>query len=274
MADRLYARLASAVDAHVGSELQALSERAKTASAATTTAPAGAGSESGDYGAEDSSRALFFLPQFDATWRSHCTCMLTLRQVFAPLDAATATGSAANRGGGGANTSAGVGSGGMATKVAAARIAVEAGCAMCVASGHVENPLQAVVSGARSTWFLPTTTPRAARKQWIAGALQPAGKVAVDAGAAAALARGKSLLPAGVLAVAGRFERGDAVSILDPEGREIARGLAAYSAADALRIRGRKSADIESLVGFRGREELVHRDDLVMLVPAARGKGT
>ena len=167
-----------------------------------------------------------------------------------------------------------IGSGGMATKVAAARIAVEAGCAMCVASGHVENPLQAVVSGARSTWFLPTTTPRAARKQWIAGALQPAGKVAVDAGAAAALARGKSLLPAGVLAVAGRFERGDAVSILDPEGREIARGLAAYSAADALRIRGRKSADIESLVGYRGREELVHRDDLVMLVPAARGKGT
>lgn len=167
-----------------------------------------------------------------------------------------------------------IGSGGMATKVAAARIAVEAGCAMCVASGHVENPLQAVVSGARSTWFLPTTTPRAARKQWIAGALQPAGKVAVDAGAVAALARGKSLLPAGVLAVAGRFERGDAVSILDPEGREIARGLAAYSAADALRIRGRKSADIESLVGFRGREELVHRDDLVMLVPAARGKGT
>ena len=167
----------------------------------------------------------------------------------------------------------GVGSGGMATKVAAARIAVEAGCAMCVASGHVENPLSAVVSGARSTWFLPTTTPRAARTQWIAGALQPAGKVAVDAGAAAALARGKSLLPAGVLAVAGRFERGDAVSILDPEGREIARGLAAYSAADALRIRGRKSADIESLVGFRGREELVHRDDLVMLVPAVRGKG-
>jgi glutamate 5-kinase len=145
---------------------------------------------------------------------------------------------------------------------------------MCVASGHVENPLRAVISGARSTWFLPTTTPRAARKQWIAGSLQPAGKVAVDAGAAAALARGKSLLPAGVLAVAGRFERGDAVSILDPEGREIARGLAAYSAADALRIRGRKSADIESLVGFRGREELVHRDDLVMLVPAARGKGT
>ena len=109
MADRLYARLASAVDAHVGSELQALSERAKTASAATTTAPAGAGSESGDYGAEDSSRALFFLPQFDATWRSHCACMLTLRQVFAPLDAATATGSAANRGGGGANTSAAAG---------------------------------------------------------------------------------------------------------------------------------------------------------------------
>ena len=119
--------------------------------------------------------------------------------------------------------------------------------------------------GDRCTWFLPTTTPRAARKQWIAGALQPAGKVAVDAGAAAALGRGKSLLPAGVVAVIGKFERGDAVSILDPDGREVARGIAAYSAADAQRIRGRKSADIESLVGFRGREELVHRDDLVML---------
>ena len=164
----------------------------------------------------------------------------------------------------------GVGSGGMATKVAAARIAVEAGCAMCVASGRVEHPLRAVEKGERCTWFLPTTTPRAARKQWIAGALQPAGKVAVDAGAAAALGRGKSLLPAGVVAVIGKFERGDAVSILDPDGREIARGIAAYSAGDAQRIRGRKSADIEGLVGFRGREELVHRDDLVMLEKTGR----
>ena len=168
----------------------------------------------------------------------------------------------------------GVGSGGMATKVAAARVAVDAGCAMCVASGRVEHPLRAIEAGARCTWFLPTTTPRAARKQWIAGSLQPTGKVVVDAGAVAALGRGKSLLPAGVIAVAGRFERGDAVSILDPEGREIARGLAAYSAVDAQRIRGRKSADIESLIGFRGREELVHRDDLVMLEGSLVGKSS
>jgi glutamate 5-kinase len=168
----------------------------------------------------------------------------------------------------------GVGSGGMATKVAAARVAVDAGCAMCVATGRVEHPLRAIEAGARCTWFLPTTTPRAARKQWIAGSLQPNGKVVVDAGAVAALGRGKSLLPAGVIAVAGRFERGDAVSILDPEGREIARGLAAYSAVDAQRIRGRKSADIESLIGFRGREELVHRDDLVMLDGTLFGKSS
>ncbi len=168
----------------------------------------------------------------------------------------------------------GVGSGGMATKVAAARVAVDAGCAMCVATGRVEHPLRAIEAGARCTWFLPTTTPRAARKQWIAGSLQPTGKVVVDAGAVAALGRGKSLLPAGVIAVAGRFERGDAVSILDPEGREIARGLAAYSAVDAQRIRGRKSADIESLIGFRGREELVHRDDLVMLEGSLVGKSS
>jgi glutamate 5-kinase len=158
-----------------------------------------------------------------------------------------------------------VGSGGMATKVAAARIAVGAGCSMCIASGRRLNPLRAIEEGDRCSWFLPTATPRAVRKQWIAGSLKPAGRVVVDAGAVAALVRGKSLLPAGVTAVDGSFERGDAVSVCDAEGREIARGLSAYSAADAARILGRKSAEIETVLGFRGREELIHRDDLVML---------
>ena len=158
----------------------------------------------------------------------------------------------------------GVGSGGMTTKIAAARIAVGAGSSLCIASGRRFNPLKAILDGERCSWFLPGANPLAMRKQWIAGTLQPRGKVAVDAGAAAALARGKSLLPAGVLKVAGRFERGDTVSVI-ADGREVARGLAAYSAVDATLIAGRKSAAIESLLGYAGREELIHRDDLVML---------
>lgn len=159
----------------------------------------------------------------------------------------------------------GVGSGGMTTKVAAARIAVGAGCSLCIASGRRTSPLKAVEDGARCTWFVPGrgSTPLAVRKQWIAGTLKPSGRVTVDAGCAAALRRGKSLLPAGVVRLAGAFERGDTVSVLDPDGREIARGLVAYSAAEAARIRGRRSAQIEALLGYRGREELIHRDDLV-----------
>ncbi|MCZ8132417.1 MAG: glutamate 5-kinase [Steroidobacteraceae bacterium] len=161
----------------------------------------------------------------------------------------------------------GVGSGGMTTKVAAARIAVGAGCSLCIASGRRPNPLRAVEEGTRCTWFLPGRgrTPHKVRKQWIAGTLKPAGRLTVDAGCAQALTRGKSLLPAGVAKLAGRFERGDTVSVLDPEGREIARGLVAYSAEDAARIIGRRSSEIEALLGWRGREELIHRDDLVML---------
>ena len=159
----------------------------------------------------------------------------------------------------------GVGSGGMSTKVAAGRIATAAGCNLCIATGRRANPLRAIESGERCTWFRRTGTPRAVRKQWIAGTLRPGGRMTVDAGAAAALRRGKSLLPAGVVAVDGSFERGDTVSVLDATGREIARGLAAYSAADATRVLGRNSRDIETLLGYRGREELIHRDDLVLL---------
>jgi len=157
-----------------------------------------------------------------------------------------------------------VGSGGMATKIAAARIAMDAGCHMCIATGHPLNPLKRVEAGARCTWFVPGATPVAARKQWISGSLKAAGRVQVDGGAAAALRRGRSLLPAGVTGAEGAFERGDAVDVTDPDGRVLARGLAAYSRADVLRIMGRKSSEIEQLVGFRGRDEIIHRDDLVL----------
>jgi glutamate 5-kinase len=161
-----------------------------------------------------------------------------------------------------------VGSGGMATKIAAARIALDAGCHMCIASGHQLHPLKRVEGGARCTWFIPAATPATARKQWIAGALKPAGILTIDAGAATALGRGRSLLPAGVTAVSGSFERGDAVDVADPAGRVIARGLSAYSSGDVARIMGRRSGEIEKLVGFRGRDEVVHRDDLVLRADA------
>ena len=158
----------------------------------------------------------------------------------------------------------GIGSGGMTTKVAAARIAVGAGSSLCIASGRRSHPLRAIADGERCSWFLPSTTPLAMRKQWIAGTLKPRGKLSIDDGAAAALGRGKSLLPAGVVRVSGRFERGDTVSVV-AGGREVARGLAAYSSNDAALIDGRRSAEIESLLGYSGREELIHRDDLVIL---------
>ena len=158
----------------------------------------------------------------------------------------------------------GVGSGGMTTKVAAARIAVAAGSSLCIASGRRSHPLRAIADGERCSWFLPSTTPLAMRKQWIAGTLKTRGKLSIDDGAAAALGRGKSLLPAGVVRVSGRFERGDTVSVV-AGGREVARGLAAYSSNDAALIAGRRSAEIESLLGYSGREELIHRDDLVIL---------
>jgi glutamate 5-kinase len=158
-----------------------------------------------------------------------------------------------------------MGSGGMHTKIAAARIAVGAGCHLCIAKGAHQNPLQRIEEGVRCTWFVPTSTPLATRKQWIAGTLKPAGAIAVDDGAVRALMGGKSLLPAGVIRALGRFDRGDTVSIIGPDGTEVARGICAYSDSDAARIIGRKSADIERVLGFRGRDEIVHRDDLVLI---------
>jgi glutamate 5-kinase len=160
--------------------------------------------------------------------------------------------------------SSAMGSGGMATKIAAAKIAVSAGCHMCVALGHELHPLQRIEAGGRCSWFYPAATPATVRKQWIGGTLKPSGEIQVDAGAAAALRGGKSLLPAGVVKVTGKFERGDAIIVRDIEGTEMARGLSAYSAVDVERLRGRRSGEIEALLGYRGRDEIIHRDDLVL----------
>jgi len=158
----------------------------------------------------------------------------------------------------------GYSSGGMRTKLIAARIATSAGCAMAIALGQRPHPLQALLEGARCTWFLPSPEGRTARKRWIAGSLAPLGTLVVDAGAARALARGSSLLPAGVREVTGKFGRGDPVSVRDAAGLEVARGLSAYDAEDARRIAGHRSEEIEALLGWRGRDEIIHRDDLVV----------
>ncbi len=163
----------------------------------------------------------------------------------------------------------GYSSGGMVTKLAAARIAMGAGCHMLIARGVPEGggspgPLAAIEAGGRATLFLPRGEPRSARKSWIAGTVEPLGTVIVDDGAAQALRRGRSLLPAGVVAVEGAFERGDAVIVRTRSGSEAGRGLSAYSSADIFRIAGHKSGEIAGILGYRGRDEVIHRDDLVV----------
>jgi glutamate 5-kinase len=154
--------------------------------------------------------------------------------------------------------------GGMATKIEAGKIATQAGTHMVIASGRIAHPLKAIAEGARCTWFLTPANPVTARKKWIAGSLEPKGTLTIDAGAVAALHNGNSLLPVGVIRVDGVFARGDAVVIRGPDGVEVARGLVAYDAEDAEKLKGRSSADIISILGFGGRTEMVHRDDLVV----------
>jgi glutamate 5-kinase len=155
--------------------------------------------------------------------------------------------------------------GGMVTKLMAGRIAMAAGCRMAIADGRAVGALGSLVDGgARCSWFLPEASPLSARKKWIKGSLKSAGALIVDDGAVKALSAGKSLLPAGVTAIDGEFKRGDVVEVKDRTGRLLARGLVAYAAEDARRIAGHKSAEIERLLGFRGRDEMVHRDDLVV----------
>ncbi|SCA55673.1 gamma-glutamate kinase [Candidatus Terasakiella magnetica] len=157
-----------------------------------------------------------------------------------------------------------VGSGGMTTKIAAAKIAINAGCRMVITKGEREHPLKALEDGAKCTWFLPAATPKKARKQWISGSLKPVGEVIVDGGAIKALKAGKSLLPIGVKEVKGDFMRGEAVTVKGPDGVEIGRGLIAYGSEDARKIVGVKSSEIKDKLGYIGRDEMIHRDHLVV----------
>ncbi len=154
--------------------------------------------------------------------------------------------------------------GGMRTKIEAAKIAMGGGTSMVITTGETLHPLAAIGAGARCTWFLASSDPVAARKRWIAGQLEPAGHVTIDAGAEKALLSGKSLLPAGVRRLEGTFDRGDAVVIRSADGRELGRGLIAYARADAELIIGKKSSEIEALLGHAGRAELIHRDDMAL----------
>jgi len=158
------------------------------------------------------------------------------------------------------------GSGGMRTKLEAARIAVAAGCRMAITNGHVMHPLRELERGARATWFPASSTPAAARKQWIAGTLGIQGAVIVDAGAVRALRDGRSLLPAGVSAAIGEFDRGDPVRIVTADGGQVGCGLSAYSAREISLIAGQQTSAIESALGYRGRDEIIHRDDMVLNV--------
>ena len=157
-----------------------------------------------------------------------------------------------------------VGSGGMATKVQAARIATHAGCSTIISSGQIDHPLHALSTGARCTVFRAEGTPAAARKQWLAGVLEVCGTLHVDEGAVQALGSGNSLLPVGVVGVDGEFSRGDVVTIAGPDGVELGRGLAEYSNAEASQLCGCHSEQIEEKLGYRGRSVMVHRDELVL----------
>ncbi|MEX2496825.1 MAG: glutamate 5-kinase [Woeseia sp.] len=157
-----------------------------------------------------------------------------------------------------------VGSGGMATKLNAAAIAIHAGCSTIVMNGRTDRPITALAAGCRRTIFHARSTPAAARKQWLAGALELRGCLRLDAGAARALSQGKSLLPVGVVAVSGEFLRGDPVALLGPDGRELGRGLVAYGHEDAAKILRCRSSDMEASLGYRGRSVMVHRNDLVV----------
>ncbi|MEQ7154949.1 glutamate 5-kinase [Brevundimonas aurifodinae] len=165
---------------------------------------------------------------------------------------------------GGANAEADVGTGGMATKLEAARIARSAGCATLIVSGLTHRPLAAVGTGARATLITAPASPMAAYKSWIAGSLEPAGSLTVDAGAAEALVAGRSLLASGVRGVEGRFDRGDCVRVTGEKGQALGVGLAAYAAEEMERIRGRHSGEIEAIVGYKGPGVAIHRDDLVL----------
>lgn len=154
--------------------------------------------------------------------------------------------------------------GGMKTKIDAGKIATAAGTTMIITSGNELNPLKRLAEGGRGTWFPALGSPASARKAWIGGHLEPRGRITLDEGAVQAMKSGKSLLPAGVSSVSGAFTRGDAVIVETLQGRIIGRGLIAYDADEARLIAGRNSREIEAIVGYPGRAEMIHRDDLVL----------
>ena len=166
----------------------------------------------------------------------------------------------------------GVSRGGMESKITAAKIATSAGTAVIIAHGHGMHPLKSLDGPAKRTLFAARVSPHAARKRWIAGGLSARGVLVIDEGAERALYAGKSLLPAGVVAAEGRFERGDAVIVKNRQGREIARGLIAYSVEEAMKLAGRRTVEIEAILGYRGRDAMIHRDDLAL--NAAGGEET
>ncbi|WP_375204354.1 glutamate 5-kinase [Hyphococcus sp.] len=165
---------------------------------------------------------------------------------------------------GGVNRDAGVGSGGMASKIAAAKIAGGAGCDTIIAPGLGDHPLKAMLDGGAATLFRASTTHDGARRQWIAGRLKPAGRIVIDDGAAKALQSGASLLPAGVKEITGAFSRGDAIEIVTADGRILGQGLSTYDAIDARAVAGAKSDRIEALLGYRRRPALIEKDDLIL----------
>ena len=162
---------------------------------------------------------------------------------------------------------AGYSSGGMITKLDAANIAMDGGCDMVITDGKCIEPLSVLMRGGRATWFNATSSPRKARKRWIAGMVKTSGEITVDKGAAEALSKGKSLLPAGITRIIGNFARGDAVLVRNSAGHEIARGLTAYSALETEKIKGQRSDSIESILGYRGGNEVLHRDNLAVKRP-------
>lgn len=167
--------------------------------------------------------------------------------------------------GGAPNEEAQMGTGGMATKLLAARIAVEAGCHMCIMNGTDRHPLQRIQDGAKVTWFKARENPVSARRQWIKGSLKPRGTLVIDSGAVKALASGKSLLAAGILEAKGSYSKGDALSICDIEGTEKARGLTAYSAKETRAILGLNSSDIGKILGYENGGAVIHRDNMVLV---------
>jgi glutamate 5-kinase len=154
--------------------------------------------------------------------------------------------------------------GGMRTKIEAAKIATTGGAHMVIADGRQPSPLSRIANGGPCSWFLTPSNPMTARKKWIAGSLEPKGSLHLDEGAGRALASGKSLLPAGVKRIEGGFARGDCVVIRNAKGAEIGRGLVTYDVGDAIRIIGRSSREIEGVLGFKGPDEIIHRDDMAL----------